>query len=500
MRRWWRTATGVWIATVVAWGLSACGQPAGGPSPAAGEPYQVGIAVKDITPTWPTYLSSAVDVLVSDHYSALKVKAMVIHSEGESVAIVTADVTGFCEEVSQPIYDRVASLGLGPHQIVLNASHSHTVPAVCDVHDVLDVTATPITRYQAFFIDQVVSAIAQAGNDMRPAVLGISGDESDICINWDGPPYTPGWLIPNPDGIVDRRVRLLQVKDPGSDEPRAILSLFSCHPSDVASRDGKGAFGSEFFGFGRDHVKRHYPGLIVLTAQGVGGDAGLTHFVDDDIERGFARSFPDDLDRNREFGEEFGAAIIRALDNQVTPVAGPIRAAVGSVRLPVEAPPSRDFIAAAASGEAAPDNQPGLTGNPWYRRWAKWMLSRYEAGTPFPETVGPYDIRVIRFGSDFSLIALNGEVQTCVGLKAERRLAPEPTFVLGFSNNTKAYIPCAENFDPPQSGGSYPISVYYWWLWQTARLRPGVDTVIIDEITRLAEELGHGTTPADAKD
>lgn len=468
---------------------------ASAPSSATGAKTRVGVAVEDITPTWPTYLSSAVDVLVTDHYSELEVKAMAISHQGGPVVIVTADTLGFCDEVSQPIYEQAKLLGFEPQQIVLNASHSHTVPAVCDVHDILDAKATPVARYRTFFVEKIVSAIRQAKENMKPAVLGISEDESDICVNWDGPPHTPGYIIPNPDGVIDRRVRLLQVKDPGNDRPWAVLTVFSCHLSDVASEDGAGSFGSEFFGFARDHVKSRHPELVVLTAQGVGGDASPAHYAEPGqwdskaVKQGLKRTYPSDLRPNREFGERFGAAIVRALESRSTPVGGRIRAAMSAVELPVEAAPSRDFVATVARGEAAPDNQPGLKGNPWYRRWGEWMLSSYEQGIPFPDSVGPYDIRVIRFGDDFSLVALNGEVQACVGLKIEQRLAPTPTFVLGFSNNTKAYIPCAENFAPPQNGGGYPISVYYWWLWQPARFKPGVDAVIVDGTAALAERL-----------
>lgn len=453
----------------------------------------VGLAVEDVTPSWPTYLSSSGRaVLVSASYSDLEVMAMAIRSGGEAVVIVTADTMGFCDEVSDRIYDQVRSLGFLPHQIVLNASHSHTVPAICDVHDVLDVGATPIERYQTFFVEKVVSAIRQAVENMRPAILGVSEAEADICVNWDGPPYTPGFIIPNPEGLVDPRVRVLQVRDPEDARLRAILTLFGCHLSDVALEPGREAFGAEFFGFGRDYIKDHYPGLVVLTAQGAGGDSSPAHFADPvdtggaAIKRGFQRTYPSELSPNIEFGERFGDAVLRALESDMTPVAGPIRSAMSSVDLPVEQPDSHEFVAAAARGEAVPDNQPELRGNPWYRRWAAWMLSRYEEGGPFPDTVGPYDIRLIRFGDDFSLVAFNSEVQACVGLKTEERLAPTPTFVLGYSNNTTAYIPCAENFAPPQNGGGYPISVYYWWLWQPARFQPSVDSVIVEETVALA--------------
>ena len=95
----------------------------------------------------------------------------------------------------------------------------------------------------------------------------------------------------------------------------------------------------------------------------------------------------------------------------------------------------------------------------------------------------------MHFGDHLSLVALDGEVFTCVGQKIEQRLASRPTFVLGYNNNVRAYIPCAENFAPPQNGGNYEIQIYTWWLWQTARFTPNVDKVIVDETVAVAQKL-----------
>jgi hypothetical protein len=198
-----------------------------------------------------------------------------------------------------------------------------------------------------------------------------------------------------------------------------------------------------------------------------------------------------DLAPSREYGRRFGESIVQALANKSTPVRGRIRAGMSAVALPVEKPEPRWYferVVSTGKGVYPPmsDRPTGVNSDEWYLRFAKWMLSKYDHG-PIPDWVGPYAMRVIHFGDDLTLAALDGEVQTCIGRQIEEQLAPRPTFVLGYTNNVSAYIMCHENFF--QGQGGYEINVYPWWLWQTARFKPNVDTVIVDEAVALANRL-----------
>jgi|GEM_PF-1945085 len=451
-------------------------------------PTLVGVAADDITPPFPAW-QMGTERRVTDHYRRMEVQAMAIGDRASPVVIVTADICMFCTEVSEQVYARVKRLGFEPHEVVLNASHNHSAPAVCPA-DVLDVVKSPIAEYQEFLIRKIVSVIERAREDMKPAVLATSEADSDLCVNRDGPPHTPGGIIPNPGGSIDRRVRVLRVSDPENGTLRAVLALFACHPSDVhVVKDGPASYGADFFGFGRDEVARRYPEATVMTAQGAGGDVRMAHFVNGDPSQGFDGSALPNLAPNREFGRRFGTTILQALDKPATPVQGPVRAAMGTVNLPLEEPYSREFVARVAKGEAAPADNPDNQKDPWYWRWGQWMLDKYERGETIPRTTGAFDIRMIQFGDDFRLAALDGEVFTCVARQIEQRLSPQRTFVLAYNNNVKAYVPCAENFAPPQNGGNYEIQVFYWWLWQTARFTPEVDRVIVDEAVAVANRL-----------
>jgi hypothetical protein len=484
------TITFAWTVTLLSLvlvtdALSAQTSPPGTTAPAT-PGTMVGVAVEDITPPWPTYEESF-DVLVNDHYRKLEVKALTISDRSAPVVIVTADICDFCSEISEQVYDRVKSLGFEPQQVVLNSSHIHSAPAACDV-DVLDVKEHPIAKYQALLVEKIVSVVKRAKEDMRPAVLSTSEATSDICVNRDGPPHpAAGNIIPNPDGRIDRRVRLLQVRETNTGVLRAAMALFGCHPSDV----GAGSYGGDYLGFGRDEVEKHYPAVAILTAQGTGGDVRVAHYKNDDIRQGFGGTEMTDLAPTKEIGRRFGAAIVQALGNKSTPVRGRVRAGKSAVALPLEKPEPRDYFAqVVATGQGSYPSMSstgGVNSNLWYVRFAKWMLAKYDEGNPMLDRVGPYAMRVIGIGDDLTIVALDGEVQTCIGQQIEAQLAPRPTFVLGYSNNVSAYIMCTENFF--QGQGGYEINVYPWWLWQTARFKPNVDTVIVGEATTLARRV-----------
>lgn len=229
---------------------------------------EAGMAVEDVTPQWPVRKAYANRPPIRQAYHPVEIKVLSL-SDGESrLAIVTADVGYFGAELSEKIHRGVARLGLAPHQVVLNASHNHSGPAVNADLDVLDRGQFDF-RYQDFFVAQVVRAIERSLQDLRPSRLGTAEAQCDVCIN----KRLEGRMEPNPAGPMDRRVRLLQVTDAVTGALRSILFLYGCHPSDV----GDDAFGADFLGFARQELERRQSGIITLSAQGTGGDTRVDH-------------------------------------------------------------------------------------------------------------------------------------------------------------------------------------------------------------------------------
>jgi neutral ceramidase len=396
-----------------------------------------GTASEDITPEWPVRKAFVNRPPIHKVYQRIEAKALALSDRENSVVVVTADIRYFCPEISQEIHKRVARLRLKPHQVVLNASHSHSGPALCPVLDVLEESQID-RRYQELFISRVVRAIESSLRDLRPARLGTGEAECDVCIN----KRIEGRMEPNPMGPIDRRVRLLTVRDARTDVLRAVLFLYGCHPSDL----NDDAFGADFFGFAREELERNHPGVLWSSAQGTAGDTRVDHR---DVSG--KRFFWGDLNtiaETRSYGKRLAQSVERALRNPSTQIRGPVGSAMRQVELPLGNPASREESVQAASSDDV-----------WKARWGRHLLSLYDRQAPIPKFV-PYTVQAVQIGPDFRLVALDGEVFTHIGRQIEDQLRPRRAFVFGYSNTSAGYIPTADEI----SKGGYEIEIFYWWL------------------------------------
>jgi len=417
-----------------------------------------GTASEDITPEWPVRKAFANRPPTHKVYQRIEAKALALSDGEHSVVVVTADIGYFCPETSQEIHRRVARLGLAPHQVILNASHSHSGPALCPVLDVLEESQID-RRYQEIFISRVVRAIESSLRDLRSAQLSTSEAECDVCIN----KRIEGRMEPNPMGPVDRRVRLLIVRAVKTEVVRAVLFLYGCHPSDL----NDDAFGADFFGFARGELERNHPGVLWFSAQGTGGDTRVDHR--DVFGKKFFWGDLNTIADTRSYGKRFARSVERALRNPSTPITGPISSAMREVDLPLGKPASRQESIQAASSDDV-----------WKARWGRHLLSLYDSQTPIPKFV-PYTVQAVQIGSDFRLVALDGEVFTQIGRQIEDQLRPRRTFVLCYSNTSAGYIPTADEI----SKGGYEIEIFYWWL-SPGPFASSVEKVVVSAAVTLA--------------
>src|SRR5262249_37298700 len=129
----------------------------------------------------------------------------------------------------------------------------------------------------------------------------------------------------NPDGVVDPEVPVLRVDDPDG-KVRAVVFGYACHGTtlggDYYRIDG------DWAGYAQEYLERAHPGATALFVIGCAGDAN-----------------PDPrgkIDFARQHGLEMAGAVSRALKGPRTPIAGPLRAALERVDLPLAKPPTRE--------------------------------------------------------------------------------------------------------------------------------------------------------------
>ena len=204
---------------------------------AADEPeWRVGLAQGKITPERPLFLAGYAsrnkpfEKIETDLY----VKALVLEDrEGHRAVLVTSDLIGFTAAVAEPICQRIqAKTGLKREQILLNASHIHTGPALSldpkptDGRAPGDVQRT--VEYTRQLLDKVVEVVVKAAAQREPARLSWGTGVAHFVMNRRQ--FTPTGVVlgANPRGLADRSVPILRIDAPDG-KPRAILFGAAVH-------------------------------------------------------------------------------------------------------------------------------------------------------------------------------------------------------------------------------------------------------------------------------
>ena len=428
-------------------------------------PLQIGASSRDLTPDWPVRVACHDWEPTTGFYQRIRVKALALAQGQKRVVIITADALYFAADLSTRIRARLAPLGLRDHEIILNASHAHSTPALCPL-DLL--TPEKIDeRYRTFFVEQTVEAAVAALTSLRPGRLYRQESTCDVGIN----KRLHGRMVPNPEGPVDPRVRLLVARTTDG-ATLAVLFLYGCHPSDQKDN----ILGGDFFGLAQDELESLWPGTLFLSAQGTAGDVRVDHR--DASGQAFVWGDQRSLDRTREFGRRLATAVRAAMAAPATELCGEIRTALNVIPVPLEAARSRE---AAQAMTASAD--------PFQARWGRFMLAQYASDRPFFPASLPYTIQILRLGADFAIAALDGEVFTETGGAIERALAPRSVYVLGYCNSIAGYLP------PPREIplGGYEIDIYNWWLAPTP-FTPAAEPDVIKGAVNMTRNLESNPT------
>ena len=115
-----------------------------------------------------------------DILDPLHVRAVVIESPENRVAIVQADVLGLASWQVQQVraYARRA-LGFRPEEVLVSATHTHSGPGVVFVRGC---EMAPLA-YQFFLVEQIGAAIAEAARNVAPARLESGSVEFSLGVN-----------------------------------------------------------------------------------------------------------------------------------------------------------------------------------------------------------------------------------------------------------------------------------------------------------------------------
>lgn len=409
---------------------------AGGPTfafaatPPPATPWLVGVAARDITPDGPMWLagyasrtapSAAVD-------QRIRAKALAIDdTRGGRVVIVTLDLIGVPAALRAHVERESAQRhGLQPHELLLNASHTHSAPLITLERFELEHTfrraATPdqiaaATRYEARLRETLVDLVGESLRLRTPARLEFAQARAGFAMNRRRP--EPGGQYsnnPHPTGPVDHDVPVLKVT--GADNRiRALLFGYACHNTTLSESNLSG----DYAGHAQDLLQASYPGATALFLLGCGGDQNpypRRKMVPDQN--------PEDLVRHH--ARALANAVSTAINSPLRPVRAPLRGAYGHALLAYE-PLSK----AELDTYLRPPHTPAVNAR------ARALLQQQERGERPAPLACP--VQVLAFGADLTLVAIGGEVVVDYALRLKRELqGPAAVWVAGYSNDVFGYL------------------------------------------------------------
>ena len=455
--------------------LLGCSSRAAAPGDGSELPWRAGVAVRNLTPSGPIWLagyaarnapSTGVDLEV--HAKALALD----DRRGGRVVIVTMDLIRVPHALRVYVESEVEKrFGLKPHEILLNASHTHSAPEVEPERLILEpvfrLSAKPrdiaaVNAYQKFLRETIVELVGESLATPFPARLDYFHARAGFAMNRRRLEANGSVSNnPNPDGPVDHDVPVLRVSG-AEGRPRAIVFGYACHNTTLNGS----LLSSDYAGYAQRGIEEAYPGATALFVAGCGGDQnpyprhGSVH-----------GKKPGDL--AAEHGTTLANAVLAALTTRGRTVTGALRVAYGQALLSYETPQQADL--AAFTREKFPPEV--LERADVLRN----MLERKESPAPFP-----CPVQVLRFGHDLTLVALGGEAVVDYSLRLKRELAGgAAVWVAGYSNDVFGYLGSSRVIrEGGYEGGSANTRI----LNHPARFAPLAEEAVIAKVHKLVQQ------------
>jgi len=399
------------------------------PAPALVPPaeWMAGAAAVNITPDGPVWLAGFANRKVPSQGVGLPIftKALAIKdSAGTPMVIVTMDLVGVPRQVRTEVERRAGErFGLRPECLLLNASHTHSAPALSrrqveEAHDTFGTVIPPglvekAEAYPAIVADKIVEVIGEALSRLQPVEMDYNHAHAGFAMNRRLPVGLEIWHEANPDGPVDSDVPVLRVA--GKDgKVIAILFGYACHNTSVTGITP--LLNGDYAGFAQKDLESAHPGAVALFVQGAAGD-----------QNPYPRG---PLVYAERYGQSLADAVEAALIVKVHhPVHGPLQSALGYAQLTYAETSRTELVQRTHAGTAHEKAQA-----------AAW-LKQLDATGKLPESY-PCPVQVIRFGPDLIMVGIGGEptVEYSLRLKRELGQGQSAIWFAGYSNDVFGYL------------------------------------------------------------
>ncbi len=453
-----------------------------------------GFSRADITPSEPLRLSGygnrekpseGVDEPLFARVMALRC------GDGPVHVLVSVDTIGFPGTLTRQIQEQVEQRhGVSRARLALACTHSHTSPHIkleADNAFADNLFAVPQTdderektiAYTSRTRDRIVAAVGDAISDLSPGRLFAAEGKATFAKNrrvirdskWTGFGEAPA-------GPVDHALPLLKITDASGQTLRGLVFNYACHCTTFGGEYNR--VNGDWAGYAARSLEEAHAAAVALCTIGCGADANP--------QRDRDKAFQLAQSQGREIADE----VQRLLAGDMTEITAPLHATYGFAGLPIDRP-SLDELRGRLSD-----------GNPQVRRHAENMLAVHERMGRLPETY-PMPIQVWRFGDQFAMVFLGGEVCVDYSFRIKKELREQlsalssqlsaPVWVTSYANDVFGYV-ASERM---RAEGGYEVDSSMIYYNQPGRWSSGTEEVILRRLHELFRD-GLPEGPISAED
>ena len=441
-------------------------------NPVSAQSFKAGFSKVDITPQEPVRLSgyAARTTPMEGVDAPIYVRGLAVqHGNGAPHVLLSVEAIGVPGVLSKAVFEALPeSVKSDRALFIMGATHSHTCPHVAANLSNLFLTAQPAAeiaateRYTAYLQAQCIAAARMAIDDLKPARLTVAEGSVPFAKNrrkiqsgiWQDFGEVPG-------GPVDHAVPVIRISDSATGKTRGLAFNYACHCTTFGP--GHNRVNGDWAGYAMANLEAAEPGIVALCTIGCGADANPT------------REGPMQLEIAMQQGKALSDEVARVAKEGRELAAAP-KATFGYAGLPIDRPTVAELEKKLKDANLA------------IRTHAEHMLAVHQRMGRLPETY-PMPIQAWRFGDEFTMVFLGGEVVVDYALRIKQELGAP----------TKFQKPDLKPVDPPLPPAKAPVwvtayanDVFGYVASERVRSEGGYEVEYVDDLLPATRPLVDG--------
>ena len=351
--------------------------------------------------------------------------------------------------------------GLMRRQILVNISHTHSGPAVDELHHYPMSTEdrAKLAAYTERLKSLCADAAVEAVEDLKPAVLDFGVGEAHFFHNRRGLDAAGRYtgMRANPNNHTDRDVPVLRVSDTDG-LVRGVVFGAACHCVTLGVND---KYSGDYAGQARIQLEKKIPNALFVT--GCGADAN-PHRASNGVEL------------VRQHGVTLAAEVNRVMAEPMVSVRGPLKTQFRYVELPLIQFESRAEVEQVRRGPYAD-----------YGTVNK-LLAQLDRGARLPTSYSA-PFAVWQFGNDLTLAGLPEETVSEYVPLLKRAVGKRNLWTAGYCNSVASYLPTVRIMKQGgyETRGFIADSLAGWYA-------PETEKILVDAVAQMVDDAAHQVT------